>query len=127
MRNRPAFVYSLPARGAGSFGTSGIGRLADALTLTWFRFETFLVWILVAISLIAAPPPTLALTSLAVILSPLTAAFFVLLFKTLGWVAYFIPRVGAVVGWLRYFFFVTFSRLVVQPAPEIELPFWAHK
>lgn len=127
MGNRPAFVYSLPARRAGSFGTSGIGRLAEALTTTWFRFETFLVWILVAVSLIVAPPPSFALTSFAVIFSPITAVFFVVVFKALSWVAYFIPKIGAVAGWLRYIFYAAFSRFVVQPAPEIELPFWGHK
>lgn len=127
MRNRPAFVYSLPARRAGSFGTSGIGRLAEALTTTWFRFEAFLVWLLVAIGLIVAPPPSLALTAFAVLFSPLTAVIFVVVFKAIAWIAYFIPKMGALVGWLCYIFYVSFSRLVVQPAPEIELPFWGHK
>lgn len=127
MRSRPAFIYSLPSRAKGSFGPSSLARLGEALTLTWFRFELFLVWLLGATALALSPPPSAVLTAMSVLFSPIAAIFMLLLLKTLMWVAYFVPRVGVVAGWMTFAFYSLFSRLIVQSAPEAELPFWGHK
>jgi hypothetical protein len=121
----PKLHYSLPARTAGSFGSSALGRVAEALTLTWFRFEVFLMWLLMILVIAAAaednPSPLLLL-----VLSPVTALGLWILLKLTGWVFYFMPGMGKLWGWGRLIFLWAFSRLVVQPAPTIDMPVWAN-
>ena len=62
-----------------------------------------------------------------VLLSPVTALVFWVLFRIAGWIFYFVPGVGKLWGWGRIAFYWVFSRLVVQPAPVIDLPAWGSR
>jgi hypothetical protein len=124
VRGSPELHYHLPARLPGSFGTSGLARAAESLTLTWSRFEVFLVWLILVPVILASPSESvLAMLGLSV-LSPIGALAIWVLLKLTGWVFYFVPGVGRLWGWGRIIFLWVFSRLVVQPAPTIDLPAW---
>lgn len=123
----PVLNYRLPNRQLGSFGTSPLGQAADWLTLTWLRLETFLVWlVLVPLLPVMERPSSMSLleTSLA---SPVVALFSVFALRLMGWVIYFIPGPNRIWGWGRIAFLWVFSRLVVEEAPELEIPAWMQK
>jgi hypothetical protein len=122
MHSVPTSRRRLPSRRSGSFGSSSAARIAESLTLTWFRFEIFLLWCAVAATAPAAESSGQLL--LALLLSPLTALVLWLLSKLAGWVFYFIPGINKLWGYLRLAFKVFFSRLVVEEAPEFEIPLW---
>jgi hypothetical protein len=64
----------------------------------------------------------------ALLASPLVALFLVVTLKIMGWVFYLIPGANRVWGWGRIAFLWAFSRLVVEQAPQLELPVWiAHR
>jgi hypothetical protein len=120
----PDLHYSLRARPAGSFGSSPIGRIAQNLTLTWFQFEASLLWLFVMASSLALPWPSAGAAALAFVAAPITALALWILVKLTGWVFYFIPKVGPIWGWGRLIFLWSFSRMVVEQAPKIDLPLW---
>jgi|GEM_PF-6249365 len=124
MRSVPVFHHRLPSRRPGFFGPSPAGRVAEALTRTWFRFEISLLWCAAAAAALAAPAPGQIL--LALLASPVTALALWVLFKLSSWIFYFIPGINKVWGYLRLGFKVVFSRLVVEEAPEVEMPLWHH-
>ena len=124
MRSAPALHYRLPSRRAGSFGQSPLGRIAENLTLTWFRFELTLLWILVLSLPLAIPWPNFGLALLSIAVSPLIALVLWALIKLSGWTLYFVPGVNRIWGWSHIIFLRVFSKLVVERAPEIELPAW---
>ena len=124
MRAIPAFTHRLPNRRAGSFGTSPVGRAAEWLTYSWLRFEAFLTW-LILLALFSAMEWQSPLAFLSAIVgSPVLAVFTVFTLKVMGWMFYFIVGAGNLWAWGRIAFLSTFSRLVIEHAPEIELPAW---
>jgi hypothetical protein len=124
MNSTPDLHYHLPSRSAGSFGTSPPGRFAEALTLTWLRFEAFLIWLVLLAALIAAPSGSAVSKLVLLAVSPAAAFAVWVLLKLTGWVFYFVPGLGRLWGWGRIIFLWTFSRLVVQAAPTIDMPAW---
>lgn len=126
MRSVPTLHHKLPSRSEGSFGGSLFGRAAEWLTATWFRFEASLVWVGIVWVTVATPWPSF-ITGLAILLmSPLVAVFMLFSLKGAGWVIYLVPITlfSQTLGWARIAFLWTFSRLVVEPAPDIEMPLW---
>ena len=126
MRSVPTLHHKLPHRTAGAFGSSLPGQAAEWLTTSWLRFESSLVWILILWVTVATPWPNL-ITGLAMLLmSPLAAVFMLFTLKGAGWVIYLVPITlfSQVIGWGRIAFLWTFSRLVVEPPPDIEMPLW---
>ncbi len=124
MGSGPELHYTLRARTAGSFGSSLPGQIAESVTATWFRLEVSLLWaVVVLLTVAAAQDPASSLYML--IISPATAFALWVLLKLTGWVFYFIPGIGKFWGWGRIIFLWAFSRLVVQPAPTIDLPAWS--
>ena len=125
MRGTPVLNYRLPSRPLGSFGASYVGRAAEWITLSWLRLETFLVWlVLVPLFLAMEWPSSLALVG-AMLGSPLMALFTIFTLKVMGWAMYFVPGANRVWGWGRIAFLWAFSRLVVEAAPELEMPTWS--
>ena len=118
----PDLHYRLRSRPVGSFGRSPLGRIAESVTLSWFRFEVFLLWMIVVCAATSAQNMSSAL--LILIASPATALTLWVLIKLLGWIFYFIPAVGRFWGWGRLLFLTLFSRLIVQEPPGIDLPLW---
>ena len=125
MGGGPELHYSLPARTAGSFGSSLPGRIAESFTLTWFRFEVFLAWIVVILAALLGSSQSAAQPLLTVITSPIMAVAIWALMKLTGWIFYFLPGIGQLWGWGRLMFLWAFSRLVVQQAPTIDIPAWS--
>lgn len=124
MNSGPDLHYHLRSRTAGSFGTSPLGRIAESLTLTWFRFEFVLSWLVVLVGIVASLGLGTGAAALAILLSPMTALALWLLLKLTGWLFYFVPKIGPLWGWGRLLFLWLFSRLIVEPAPAIDLPAW---
>lgn len=120
----PELRYSLPARTAGSFGSSTLGRVAEALTLTWFRFEVFLVWLVLLLVIGASTTEDVPSKLVFLVLSPAAAVGVWILLKLTGWVFYFVPGMGKLWGWGRIIFLWLFSRVVVQEPPEFDFPLW---
>jgi len=127
MRSGPALHYHLPARRAGSFGSSPIGRIAESVTLTWFRFEILLLWLALVAGFLAMSLNDWSSALRALLFSPVMALALWVLLKLTGWLFYFVPGVGRAWGWGRLMFIWLFSRAVVEPAPDIELPLWSTK
>lgn len=127
MSGSPELHYHLPSRTAGSFGSSMPGQVAESLTLTWFRFEVFLIWLAMVPFVAAGPADSFLSRLFLAILSPMAAAAFWVLLKLTGWVLYFVPGIGKLWGWGRMIFLWAFSRVVVQPAPTIDLPAWGNR
>lgn len=127
MTSGPDLHYTLTARSPGSFGSSLAGRVAETLTLTWFRFEVTLAWLLFAPFLIFSSSEDFGTKILMAAFSPIIAVVFWATLKSAGWVFYFLPGIGRVWGWGRIVFLWMFSKLVVQPAPGIDLPAWGFK
>jgi hypothetical protein len=123
MRNQPVLTYHLPHRRAGSFGASAPGLVAEWITTTWLRFGVFLYWILVLFCTTLSPLPGLD-RALVLVASPVVAFFLHGGIVLAGWIAYFVPGSGVVFGVLRLVYLRLFSRLIVQEAPEVELPLW---
>lgn len=123
----PELHYSLPARTVGSFGSSALGRVAEALTLTWFRFEVFLVWLVLLFVIGASTTEDVPAKLLFLVLSPVAAVAVWILLKLSGWVFYFVPGMGKLWGWTRIIFLWAFSRVVVEAAPTIDMPAWGRK
>lgn len=126
MSGGPELHYHLPCRTAGSFGASTPGRVAESLTLTWFRFEVFLIWLALVPVIVASPAGSFTTRTLLALVSPLAAVAIWVLFKLTGWVLYLVPGLGKLWGWGRIAFLWAFSRLIVQPAPTIDIPAWSH-
>lgn len=124
MNGSPKLHYHLPSRMAGSFGSSTPGRIAESLTLTWFRFEIFLIWLILVPVIVLGPADSLLSRLFLSALSPIAASAIWVLLKLTGWVFYFVPGMGRFWGWGRMIFLWTFSRWVVQPAPTIDIPAW---
>src|SRR5690242_18071802 len=99
MSSGPELHYHLPPRNAGSFGSSFPGRIAESLTLTWFRFEVSLVWLCLFPVILATPPGDFLSKLSFSALSPIAALAIWLLMKASGWVFYFIPGMGKIWGW----------------------------
>lgn len=120
----PKLHYSLPARTAGSFGSSALGRVAETVTLTWFRFEVFLVWLLLISAISAGTTEGFVSKLLLLVLSPVAALAIWILLKLTGWAFYFVPGMGKLWGWGRIIFLWLFSRVVAQEAPKFDFPLW---
>lgn len=124
MGSIPDFHYRLPSRRAGAFGSSPAGQFAEFVTLTWFRLEAFVIWLLLIPILLIASSQSFGGWLVTLLVSPAFALAFWGLLKLTGWVFYFVPVMGKVWAVGRLIFLWTFSRLVVQRAPEIDMPAW---
>lgn len=58
------------------------------------------------------------------VLSPISAVVMYIILTILVFVAYWLPVVKIVSGFAQIVYLWIFCRLVVQPAPEVELPVW---
>lgn len=124
MRVRPMVIHKLPSRQRGSLGHWPVGALLEFITLSWFRFEVFIVWLAVALVAISVPWRDLKAAVVMGVASPLVSIGLLLLLKVVGWVFYFTPGMSKIWGWSRLTFYRLCSRLIVQPAPELEMPLW---
>lgn len=126
MRSVPTLHHKLPHRTAGSFGGSLAGRAAEWLTTSWLRFESGLMWALIVWVTMATPWPNFIIRLAVLLMSPLAAVFLLFSLKGAAWVIYLVPisLFGQTLGWGRIAFLRTFSRLVVEPAPDVEMPLW---
>ena len=123
MRNQPVLTYHLPHRVAGTFGASAVGAVAEWMTTSWLRFGVFVSWLWVVLFVLGSGLP-LESRLLYIITSPLIAVFLYGAFALAALIGYFIPGMGILFGIIRLGYFRLFSRLIVQEAPEIELPLW---
>ena len=94
MRSGPALHHHLPARRAGSFGLSPMGRVAEGITLTWFRFEVFLLWLAFVFGCLLMLTNNVSTGLLAFLLSPMMALALWVVFKLTGWLFYFVPGIS---------------------------------
>jgi len=123
MRSGPGLYYSLPHRVAGSFGNSPVGQIAEWITASWARFGAFVSWlVIVAVVLSGAFP--VGESALILITSPILAVFLYGGTVLAGWIAYFIPLTGFLFGVTRLCCLRLFCRLIVQQAPQVEIPLW---
>jgi hypothetical protein len=99
MRVRPSTVHKLPSRKLGSFGHSPLGAALEFMTLSWFRFEVFLIWLVLALGILANPWPNTLSAMLFSFSSPLLAIGIWILLKATGWIFYFVPAIGRFWGW----------------------------
>ena len=122
----PTLHYSLPARKAGAFGGSQIGRVAEWLTVSWLRLEATLVWIGLVAVLLMTPRENMVEAAGYLLLSPLLALLMLFVLKGAGWLVFLtpVPIFGRTLGGMRLAFLWIFSRLVVEPAPSVEMPLW---
>lgn len=121
---RPRFRYRLVSRRAGSFGASAVGRAMEWLTMSWIRFEIALAWVAVLLSLFVGSSGAPAELTFGLLASPIIAVVVWVILKGIGFVARQLPILGPIWGWFQIAFYWLFSRLIVQPAPEIMLPAW---
>lgn len=120
----PVLHHHLPHRKAGSFGTSGVGQVAEWLTTTWFRFGSFITWCLI-LPVIASFATENAFGALGMLMaSTILAAGCYLILQFSLMILYFVPVTNIVIAYARIALLWIFSRLVVQEAPEIALPMW---
>jgi hypothetical protein len=123
MTSLPVLRHKLPNRRSGSFGSSVLGQTMEWTTATWLRFKfaiLCMIFIVVALSVGGRALERLEF----LLLSPFIAIIMLLFLKIFGVIVYFIPGPNRVFGWLRLLFFWTFSRLIVQQAPELDMPLW---
>lgn len=118
--------HKLPHRSSGSFGPSGPGLALEWITATWLRFEATLAWLALLPLIFATPWPNFGVFLGALLLSPVAAVAFLFALKAAGWLIYAIRfgPTGQVLGWLRLAFLWSFSRLIAEPAPSVEMPLW---
>lgn len=126
MPNAPVLRYRLASRRAGVFGSSTVGLAVEWLTATWFRFEVFVAWLLIILFGLTQPL-TVQTIVVGALVSPLVAVLICVALKITGWVLFFLPGTNSLLGWCRLGWLWTFSRLVVEPAPEIDLPLWLER
>ena len=121
--HRPSLTYSPPARKPGSFGVSWFGQVLEWITATWFRFGAFLIWVPLVLMILLSPFSVLEKIAF-MLLSPVAACFYLILFRVVLFCLLFLPKIGPVAGWLRIAYYSLFSRLVCQQAPSITTPAW---
>lgn len=124
--HRPHLTYTLPSRKPGLYGTSVGGQALEWLTATWFRFGALVLWIPLVTIILASPLPAIEKLGLLLV-SPIGACVYLLILRGAGFVLLFVPKIGAVIGWLRVGYYLAFSRLVCQQAPDISIPAWFGK
>ena len=124
MKTIPVLRHVLPHRAAGSFGFSAPGRVAEWATATWFRLEVTLTCVLVLLAVMSADAASWRDRIAMLLVSPALSIALVITLKIMGWVSYFIPGPDRLFGWSRVAFLWLFSRLVAEPAPELEMPLW---
>jgi hypothetical protein len=125
MQGIPTLNYRLPSRRPGTFGTSQFGLVCEWLTASWLRFEGFLTWLVLLPFCFAAGHSNLLTLVGGLLFSPIAALIAVFALKVTGWVVYFIPGPNKAWGWARIAFLWAFSRLILEEAPELEVPSWS--
>jgi hypothetical protein len=97
--------------------------LLEFATASWFRFGVFLLWLFLLFASLASLASGGA--GLAMLFwSPFAALGLMILVRLAGWLFYFVPGAGPLWGYGRLIFMRLFSRLVAEPAPDVELPLW---
>ena len=124
MTEPPALHYKLRSREPGSFGTSVMANCFEFITTSWFRFGCFLVWIPIVPLCMGANFGNYWLNLAFTATSPILAIACYLLLKLFSILIYFLPGRGFGLGWFRIAYIWTFSRLIVEAAPRIEMPAW---
>jgi hypothetical protein len=109
------------SRKSGSFGRSGMGRIAEWITTTWFRFTCVLL--VGVVCLIIALIPTIPLSQKAtlVLVSPIAAIFYWYSFLLCLLVCRYLGTFGKILAHVLIVYFYLFSRLVVQQPPLVTL------
>jgi hypothetical protein len=122
----PALHHRLPHRRAGSFGHTAVpSRVAEWITTTWFRFNSTLCWLVIVLAILLQPQHESAYLLLPMlVVSPIAAVMFCGMLQVMFWLAMLVPGVGMVPGLIRLIYATAFSRLIVEPAPDIEMPLW---
>jgi hypothetical protein len=108
------------SRRPGSFGTSGVGRVAEWITATWLRFTCALFTVAIVVTVgVSNTPATDKLVLMA--LAPVGALFFwfALLFCLL--ICRFLGKFGMVLAHVLVIYFYAFSGLVAETPPTVAL------
>lgn len=120
----PTLHHRFPKRRAGAFGQGTIGRIAEALTKSWFRWNATLAWIVVVLAIIGAPGAGMGERIVLALASPIVAVVFAFSISITFWLASVLPGVGMAFGLIRLIYTALFSRLVVEEAPSLDAPLW---
>jgi hypothetical protein len=109
------------SRKSGSFGRSRVGRSAEWITTTWFRFTCALF--VVIFSLCLSPIPTISSSQkiALVLVSPIAAVFYWYSFLLCLLVCRYLGAFGKVLAHVLIVYFYLFSRLIVQQPPIVTL------
>ena len=120
----PTTKLVFPHRRLGSYGSGPVGQMAEWITLSWTRFVCVMSSaFFVLIAQATAPFPENFVLSLA---SPIMAAFWIGGWKVVYWFSLVsgICPFAKVIAFGRIALYRVFSRLIVEEAPEIEMPMW---
>lgn len=88
----------------------------------WWRFDLAVLIVVMWVMMMITPEPADKLTATVAVLvcAPLILPVLKVLLLFTAW----IPFLGRMVAYGRYFYFVIFSRLIVEKAPMVSLPGW---
>lgn len=107
-----------------------MGLLGEWITTSWFRFALTLFtagFVVIAITIMLYGHPGGGTGAFAILLlSPIMVVFTIYSCKLLYWLSLMtgIGKFARVIGVIRITFYRLFSRLIVEEAPEIEMPMW---
>src|SRR5262245_32278096 len=101
MAEVPTYHYHFPRRKAGSFGSSRAGKVCEWLTVTWFRLDVFLTWIVLVMTIIVVPPPPDLPRIAMLLMSPLIAVVLRVSLYLFGWIVYFVPVLNVISALVR--------------------------
>jgi hypothetical protein len=126
MKNVPYLHHKLGHRSPGSFGAGPIGKVFEWITATWLRFEVFLAWLFLLAIILSSGRSQPESALFAALISPIPAILMVLIFRLIVVALLILPLrpLAEGVGWVRLCFLTIFSRLIVEPAPDVEMPLW---
>jgi hypothetical protein len=120
----PLRVVQFQNRSCGSFGVGAWASVAEWITFRWWRFNVAMLAIAISLLSILSPSTSVLLKLLLCLFSPIAALLYYPIIKIFVFVLSWIPLVKYFIAFARIAYLSAFSKLVVERAPQIILPYW---
>lgn len=111
--------HTFPSRTPGGFG-----GVAEWVTTTWLRFNVLVSTLVFVPAVLASPTLSAGERVLMLALAPVGGLVLYFMVSMLFLVMLFTPGPSFIFGAIRLAYVWLFSRLIVQPAPDVEAPLW---